>query len=349
MWNIKVVYLMSLLFLAGCSRDAHYENVMQDYLNRVSRVTGIEYQPFDNSLFPAVPPLSTRQFSITDTTMKAFTALDLLLCPRLSQKVAYRNSGLGRQMLPSQRLHYEKELLIELEDCIGYLQTREEPPEILAELRKIEVKKQAQLPMVRWNIMFGHVEFIDQLRQTRYPLTDKDQGRAGTVNTLHYLSRYFPDFQTLTPYTREELERHLQQLNASDYSGQLIYSVVRLTYTLNETASLLETSLNNAAICPGGKMNTTGERLGNVFRLIYVGKLQHYLSQVSRQVSEWQQAVVLVLRQLPEPPTSEMSGYLHQLVAPEGIAGSLGRSVLRHVKAWNTVFGRCGVSVHSVR
>ena len=349
MWKLIVVYLISLLFLTACSPNAHYDNVMQDYLKRVSRVTDIEYKPFDNALFPAIPPLSSRQFNISDTTMKAFTALDLLLCPRLSQKVAYRNSSLGRQMMPSQRLHYEKELLIELEACIDYLQTREEPPEILEELQTIESRKRAQLPMVLWNAMFGNVEFIDQLHQTRYPLTDEGQGREGTLNSLHYLSRYFPDPDAQPPYSREELERHLQQFNASDYSGRLVYSVVRLTYTLNEIAFLLETSLNEKAICPDGKLNQTGERLMNVFKLIYIGKLQPYLSQISRQQDEWQQAVLMVLSQLPEPPTAEMSVYLDQLAARNGISANLQSAVLRHVKNWTVVFDRCGVSVRSMQ
>lgn len=336
-----------VLFLAIWSPSAE-DAFMKDYLKRISRVTGQSYLPFQlNTPYERtnIPPLKDRQYVIASTHMKAITALDLLQCPRLSQKVAYRNSSLGKQMLPSQQLHYEKELLIELEGCIQYLQSSEPDAEILPLLKNIYSNKQQQLPMVKWNAIFGaQVEFINQLHLTQYPLPEKDSGKQGTLNSLNYLRLYMQAPTTETPYTRYDLEQHLQQLNASSYSGQLIHSALQLTHTLNQVANMLEQRVKLSPICPHDKGTPTGERLHNVFQLLYAGKVQPYLAGITQQGVEWQQAVSQLLSELPPPPASTMKSYLGYIASPQdkpGIWMELQQSVLRHVTVWKKIFEDC--------
>lgn len=124
----QCLFILFALFLSACSSSPE-DAFMQDYLERISRVSDHSFQPISTDLFPVIPTLHQRHYVISNAHMKAVMALDLLQCPKLSQKVAYRNSSLGKQMPPSQRLHYEKELLIELDDCIDYLQSTESEPE----------------------------------------------------------------------------------------------------------------------------------------------------------------------------------------------------------------------------
>ena len=337
-----------VLLLTACSPSPE-DVFMQDYLKRISRVTGQSFSDFYPDPKTTVPALSDRQYVIASTLMKAITALDLLQCPKLSQKVAYRNSSLGKQMPPSQRLHYEKELLIELADCIEYLESSKTEDDILPILKTIYSSKQQQLPMVRWNVLFGgQTELVNQLHLTRYPLpgkqSDEKSGKQGTLTTLNFLTQYFPAQTTKTPYTRPELEKHLQQINASDYSGQLIRSALQLTHTFNETANMLEQRTNLSPICPNGKLTPTGERLYNVFQLLYAGKIQPYLANINQQGIVWQMTFSEFLKQLPAAPTSTMKSYLQHITSSReqpGIWRELQQSVLRHVDSWQAVFQQC--------
>lgn len=335
-----------ILLLTACSPSPE-DAFMQDYLKRISRVMDQSFSSFHPDSKTTVPVLQDREYVIASTHIKAITALDLLQCPKLSQKVAHRNSSLGKQMLPSQRLHYEKELLIELEGCIQYLETVEVAPSILPLLKTIYSNKQHQLPMVRWNVLFGgQVELIDQLHLSRYPLPKEDSGKQGTLGSLNYLSLYFSATTTEPPYTRPEFEKQLQQLNASNYSGQLIRSALQLTHTLNEVSIMLEQRMTLSPICPNGSLTPTGERLHNVFQLLYAGKIQPYLANINQQGMAWQQIFSKLLGELPSPPTSAMKIYLQHISSSReqtGIWKELQQSILRHVDSWQSVFKQCRI------
>ena len=343
---IRFLLPLLLFILSGCQPGNPMDDLLDDYLKRISRVTGIDSVPHKNTINPTLPPLKERIYDIPDIRMKALAALNLLECPRLSEVVAYRNSSLGRQMLPSQRLHYEKELLNELAGCIQYLQETEPDSKILPELRSITHRKQAQLPAVRWNALFGHVELANQLILLPESLPDKHSGQTGTINALLYLNRYLPDQTLAAPYTKAELEQHLQQLTASHYSGQLLRSAIRLTDTLNAVAYLLETRLKQRPLCPKGHLMPAAERLQNVFRLIYTSQIQAWLSRIHQEGSAWRSAMKQLLQQLPSPPSEPMDDYLQQITSnqsPVGIWYQLDQSVKHHTSAWQAVLSECNL------
>ena len=335
-----------MFLLAGCQPASPMDALLSDYLQRISRVTKISIIPASEEQAPGLPPLSERAFDIPDIRMKALAALDLLTCPRLSKIVAYRNSSLGRQMPPSQRLHYEKELLNELTDCIEYLQDAEPESDILPELRSVALRKRELLPAVRWNVLFGQVELADQLIVSMQSLPDEHTGQSGTLSTLRYLNHYLVDQSLTSPYTRAEMESRLQQLIASHYSGQLIHSVIQLTYSLNEVARMLEHRLQQP-LCPGGRRMPAAERLYNVFQRLYASGVQTYLSRIHKEGAEWRTAMNELLRQLPSPPSADMQLYLQQIISaqsPSGIWWQLDQATRRHTDAWQAVLSECGLA-----
>ena len=343
---IRFLLVLQLLLITGCQPGTLADALLGDYLKRISRVTGVDIIAYEENKTPVLPALRERTFDIPDIRMKALAALDLLECPELSKVVAYRNSSLGRQMPPSQRLHYEKQLLNELSDCIRYLQTANPESDVLAELRSITLKKRDQLPAIRWNALFGNVELAKQLTVSPQSLPDEHTGQTGTVNTLLYLNRYLVDQTLSEPYTRAQMEEQLQQLVASHYSGQLIRSVIQLTYTLNEVARLLESRLQQRPVCPKGRLMPTAERLQNVFRLLYANRVQAYLSRIHREGIEWRVALQQVLHQLPSAPTESMRLYLQRIAfqqSPASIWFQLDQATRRHTAAWQAVLNECNL------
>ena len=345
---IRYTLLLLLAAFAGCQPNSPIDNLLDDYRKRIQRVTGVTLpqSTIETHRPPLLqlPTLKERVYEIPDTRMKVLAALDLLECPRLSKVVAYRNSSLGRQMLPSQRLHYEKSLILELSACIVYLQKSEPDSELLTELPSLLQRKRAQLPGIQWNALFGNVELTRQLALPADSLSDENSGRTGTLNTLRYVHRYLSDHTLSTPYSRTDLETHLQQLTASEYSGQLLRSVVQLTQGLVDVAYLLDTRLSQHPVCPNGNVMPEAERLKTVFNLLYAQGLQGYLSRIHKEGTEWRQAMQVLLQQLPPPPSDTMNDYLKQVVyddSAESLWFQLDQAIQKHTQAWQRLLTQC--------
>ena len=276
--------------------------------------------------------------------MNAIDALGLIQCPGLSQLVAWRNSSLGKQMQPSQLLHYEKQLVNELSNCIQSLAGVEQQQELQKQLEDILVEKQNTLPAVRWNAVFADTELTKQLRSNGRLLSgNSDNGQQGTLEVLNYLTIYLPDSALLSPYDNRNLELQLQQLLASHYSGQLIYSVIKLTETLNNISEML--SMANI-ICPDKAATIKAERLNNVFRLFYIDAIQPYLAQIVRDGQGWRQRMSQLLKQLPVPPSVQMQHFIDSIILEQGedsIWEALNKAVDTHTKNWQRIFTECGL------
>ncbi|MGI9277054.1 MAG: DUF3080 family protein [Endozoicomonas sp.] len=346
----RLFILLFVLLLTGCDQRSSPDYLMEEYLKRISRVTEQSLSYHVPVQLPRPPELRLREHPVPDIRMKFLDALDLLSCPSLSQVVASRNSSLGKQMLPSQRLHYEKLLLARIGDCLHHLTGSDSKPETVRILREIAQQKTAQLPASRWNLLFAHTELAGQLSDTGRLLSlQGDDGRQGTLAALNYLAGYLPDNSLSQPYTRQELEQHLQQLHASDYSGKLLTSSRQLDITLNQAAAMLEARMATSPVCPKGQITPEAERLMNVFRLFYSGEgaigIQPFLARVHREGREWRQALSRIMKQLPPPPTPEMKVYLDSILtesSPGSLWHILEQATTRHTQVWQELLGQCG-------
>lgn len=339
----RIALLLTFLALvSGCDSRSSPEYLLNEYAARVSRVTE---QPIPNSTPPlTLPPLRERQHSIPDIRVTALSALDLLQCPALSQKIAWRNSSLGKQMPPSKLLHYEKQLLNELSNCLEYLKEQQKDPETQQQLRTLLQQKREALPNVRWNLLFAETELARQLRNPPHLLpTTGDNGRQGTLTALNFMGHYILDQTLAAPYDSEQLELHLQQISASRYSGQLLASVQALTQTLNQVASML----NQAEIqCKNTLQVTQAERLNNVFHQFYADGLQPYLARVIKAGEEWRLTLLQLIQQLPPAPDPAMQSYLHAVTsahASDSLWEQLDQAIQRHTHSWQTLLSQCNL------
>ena len=339
--RITSLFALVTVGLYGCSQRSAPQYFLDQYTTRLSRVTDTEVT-LPELVTPTLPPLRHRAYPTPDIRLKALEAIDLLKCPALSQAVAYRNSSLGKQMLPSNRYFHEKTLLVLIPECISVLQTQSQNNrhnKIISRLQEVLSEKQASFPATQWNLLFANTEISQQLSSQGRSLPVKGQsGFQGTREALAYLVRLLPDRTLSPPYTLGVLESHLQQVSASRYLGQQIHSAALLSQTLNHAASILERRLQKGPVCPQGTQNSEQQRLYNVFALFYRDQIQPYLSQIHQQGSaialDWQQ----LLTQLPPAPTPAMADYLQALFGND----LLQQSVARHTHVWQTIFDQCG-------
>lgn len=342
--RFPTLLFVSALMLSGCSDHASPEYFLEEYTHRLSRVTGIDTSEPDIPI-PALPPLRQRAYPVPDIRMKALEALDLLKCPGLSQAVAYRNSSLGKQMLPSQHYFYEKTLLSLIPQCIGSLQQTDQNQEAIARLQEVLSEKQSSFPGIEWNLVFANTEFGRQLgSQGRLLPANGRTGFQGTRETLNYLTRLLPDKTLAPPFTLTNLESHLQQVSASWYLGELIYSAAVLGRTLNQAADILDRRLQQRPVCPAADP-AEEERLHNVFRLFYREKIQPYLARVHQQGLIIRNDFKRLLSYLPAAPEDETQRYLSLITEESDISSpwyQLEQSIKYHTTVWAKFLDQCG-------
>ncbi|WP_172806669.1 DUF3080 family protein [Endozoicomonas arenosclerae] len=327
--------------LTGCGYRSTPEYQLEEYEERISTVTE---QPLPSATvsFPELPSLRKRQYPLPDIRLKALEALNLLECPKLTQLIAHRNNSLGKQMQPSQLLHYEKQLIVQLKDCSGYLQQQDKKPELREKLQAILQQKEKALPAAKWNMLLSNTELPGQFSgfQDLLPLQG-DNGRQGTLEALKYLNAYLKDDRFSPPYDQQTLESHLQQLTASHYSGQLLAAATAITNTLNRVSVMLENSHN---ICPHGRRSVKIERLNNVFQLFYVDSIQPYLAKVISEGRDWRAVILPLLESLPPPPDKAMTDYLLAITDSDSswsVWNQLDKAVMRHTRSWQKVLTEC--------
>ncbi|WP_422489431.1 DUF3080 family protein [Endozoicomonas sp. ALE010] len=332
------------LMLSGCSDHSSPEYFLEEYPHRLSRVTGVDI-PEPEIAIPTLPPLRQRAYPAPDLRIKALEALDLLKCPALSQAVAYRNSSLGKQMLPSQHYFYEKTLLSLIPQCIGSLQQTNDNREVIAKLQEILSEKLATFPAIEWNLVFANTEFSKQLHSQGRLLAINDQASfRGTREALNYLTRLLPDQLLEPPYTSTDLERHLQQVTASRYLGELIYSAALLSQTLNHAANILQLRLAKGPVCPAADP-AEAERLHNVFRLFYREKIQPYLARVDQEGIIIRNDFKRLLSLLPAAPRDDIQRYLSLITQASNIHSpwyQLEQSIRHHTTIWAEFLDQCG-------
>ena len=339
--TLTSLFALLTMVLYGCSQRDAPEYFLAQYTTRLSRVTDTEVSA-GKLLIPALPPLRQRSYPAPDVRLKALEAIDLLKCPALSQAIAYRNSSLGKQMLPSSHYFHEKTLLTLIPECIHTLQARAQDNrhgKIIDRLQELLKEKQTGFPGIQWNLLFANTEISQQLSSLGRSLpVNGPSGFQGTREALAYLARLLPDQTLAAPYTLDVLESHLQQVSASRYLGQQLYSATLLSQTLNHAASILEQRLHKGPVCQPGAHNDEQQRLYNVFRLFYQEQIQPYLSQIHRQGATIEQDWQQLLAQLPPAPTPAMAEYLQTLFGND----LLQRSITRHSHVWQTIFDQCG-------
>jgi hypothetical protein len=336
--------LVALLGVTACQPQPEASRQMDNYLERVGRVLGQSWEPWQSDSLSdyRLPPRRERMLEVPEIRIGL---LDLVVesrrCQTLQQVVSERNSSLGRLMPASHLLAYEGDLLRAIEACLQVIEGDDSRAGLRKQLSEIMQIKRDNLPAAFWNALNGSGEFESYLRfadrplpVTATPVTDHEALAA--LQVLAGIGAALPDE---LPPGREQIEPLLQALQRSDRSSQLIHTLSRLTHTLEQAAAMLEARPPNH-LCPLGAPTERSRILMNVFTTFYAGELQPILAQTQRLGTPWQSSLA-ALSQVPgaPEPTAE---YLASLVtADDSLWNRYQRGLARHTQAWQEVLGAC--------
>lgn len=340
----RLALLLCFFMLAGCGPANDGLALQSDYLKRLQRsLDAADVNAFDSRSVSQYR-LPARRERIQALPELRIGLLDLVIdarrCPHLQQLISQRNSSLGKQLMPSQRLGYEGDLLRAIDNCLPYLQ---DDSSLKATLQRLANDKRQQLPAVFWNALNGSPEFEHYLRFADQALPVDAQEDSAALDALQRLAHIGAALPAQLPPSAEQLEPLYFALYASEQGSQLITSLASLRHTLDAGSELLEQRQQSHPLCPLGQATPRGRILQNIFVKFYAGGLQPYLAQVDQRGQQWQ-AALLQLQRIDGIPPATREHLLRLAGEQDSLWQDFRTATARHVKAWQTLLNSCGLA-----
>lgn len=341
---IRPALLLCFLLIAGCGPANDGLALQNDYLERLQRsLDAADFPTFDsrNASQYRLPPRRERLLALPELRIGLLDlVIDARRCPHLQQLISQRNNSLGKQLMPSQRLGYEGDLLRAIDDCLPHLQ---DDSRLKATLQRLASDKRQQLPAVFWNALNGSPEFENYLRFADQALPVDSQEDSAALDALQRLASIGAALPAQLPPSAEELEPLFFALYASEQGGQLITSLASLRHTLDAGSEMLEQRQQNRPLCPLGQATPRGRILQNIFIKFYAGGLQPYLAQVDQRGQQWQ-AVLLQLQRIEGIPPATRDHLQRLAGEQDSLWQDFRAATARHVRAWQTLLNSCGLA-----
>ncbi len=276
-----------------------------------------------------LPPHPQRSVELPRRTTDIAGLLAIQGCA-LGERVGQRNSSLGRVMPDSQRWVYEVGFLRDAERCLPLLDEA-----LRAELEWVVAAKQAELPVVVWNAIWGGPELVHLLALSGQGLDPGAHGAASAAtDALAALRRHAEDPRAVTS---PALEAALETLRSSTVGGDVVRALDGLRHHLDAAAARLE-ALAAAPPC---------ERLREVFTDHYAAVVQPYLARTHRAgepllTAAWDLYEETAGR-LPArlPAVDAYARAQLSPTAPNGVWRRYQAALQRHTAAWQRVGAAC--------
>ena len=280
-WKTLLVgWLVSLMM--GCSPPAQGPAQLLDYQQRLSRTLETAVPDPAGLLIP--PRFQDADISLLDIPAGALNLLDFLALSdcALQVNIGRRNSSLGRNAPPSQRLLLDLEFLALAPECIQTLERQAE--DRLAETLTAALKTKMQyLPHRIFNAVLAGPEYR-QFWQLPSGLDQYPSAVGGDIldallwfeyAAAQWLSGNF-QFQT------EQLEQRLYQLRAGD-GGSLLLAAVTQARALERSNQLLILRAAAGPLCPNGRSSTQAQILETVVVKYFASGVQVWLADLNRR------------------------------------------------------------------
>lgn len=339
--------LFSLLTLSSCDQQPGAESIMVNYLSRVARPVGATYEQQLHKQGLVALEKRTLHLPLPTIRLSLFDILAITHCQPLTQKLAERNSSLGRVMSASHQFLFENALLEAINHCLQHPQTLQKP-QLANQLHWWYQQKSMALPATLWNGLFSTDEMLLSLSFSTPPLAPDSARSEATIAALEF----FTTQATLISNSAEDIapqrvwDQHFFKLRQRRYLGELAQATLLATYTLNTISDWLVQRQHQRPVCPQQRPTPKAKILNTVFKKFYIGEVQPYLAHLNKLQVEWQQTMQQLLQQLPNQ--SNHPNWLHfkaQFIGSPDQSPrqfiSFQQAAKRHARAWQQLLQQC--------
>ena len=273
---------LCLLVLTGCSDPDTGPAQLDEYLKRLSTVTGVELTsgaPYESDRFD-LPKELTPELS-TASQIDLIDFLSLSGC-QLQVNLGRRNTQLGRTASTSQRLLLDLEFMELAPECITLLRERGDK-ELASTLAAVSVEREAQLPdsIARALLLGPEWRLFWERPATlgNYP-DDTNSAMTESLSRLADLARSWLEGNWQA--SNREVELLLSDLRAGD-GGALLSAHSLVSRELERANTLLARTQTAAPLCPFGNPTDRSKALEQVVARFFVGALQPWLVQLRQR------------------------------------------------------------------
>ena len=273
---------LCLLALIGCSDPDTGPAQLDEYLKRLSAVTGVELTasaPYESDRFD-LPEEQTAELP-TASQIDLIDFLSLSGC-ELQVNLGRRNTQLGRTASPSQRLLLDLEFMDLAPECITLLRERGDN-ELASTLTAVSVEREAQLPdsIARALLLGPEWRLFWERPATlgNYP-DETSSAMTESLNRLADLTRGWLEGNWQA--SNREVELLLSDLRAGD-GGALLAAHSLVSRELERANTLLARTQTAAPLCPFGNPTDRSKALEQVVARFFVGTLQPWLVQLRQR------------------------------------------------------------------
>lgn len=284
--TLRSGWLVCLLALAGCTDTDTGPDHLDEYLDRLATVTGVELvasAPHDANRLD----LPRQQATAASASASASNQIDLIDFLSLSGcalqvNLGHRNSQLGRTASPSQRLLMDLEFMDLAPKCITLLRERgdDELASTLAEVSDerqtllSESIAQAVLMGPEWRLFWERPGALGN-----YPV-DTNSAITGSLNRLSDLTQGWLGGSWQA--SSREFELLLSNLRAGD-GGALVAAHSLVSRELERANTLLAAAQATAPLCPYGNHTDRSKALEQVVARFFVGAVQPWLVRLRQR------------------------------------------------------------------
>ena len=273
---------LCLLVLIGCSDPDTGPAHLDEYLERLSTVTGLELNseaPYEFGRFDLPREQATELSASSQIDLIDF--LSLSGC-ELQVNLGRRNTQLGRTASPSQRLLLDLEFMGLAPQCITLLRDGGDK-ELASTLAAVSLEREAQLPdSIARALLLGpewRLFWEQPATLGNYP-ADTNSAITESLSRLADLTQGWlgGNWQA----SNHEVELLLGNLRAGD-GGALLAAHSLVSRELERANTLLARTQTAAPLCPFGNPTDRSKALEHVVARFFVGALQPWLVQLRRR------------------------------------------------------------------
>ena len=327
-----------LLVLTGCGDTSSAPQNVQEYLNRLSTITGMP--------LPAAPPPHNESLAIPrDPILKPPASSQINLIEFLSLSgcelqvnLGRRNTQLGRTASPSQRLLLDLEFLDLAPACITLLQERGDT-ELANTLEQASKERMDLLPMSLYqSILQGPEWQLFWERPTAlgdYPASTSSL-IAESLSRLIDLSVAWLDGDWSA--SNREFELLLSDLRAGD-GGPLLLAHYRASGALQRATELLQGTQSTAPLCPYGQPTDRSRALEQVVTRFLIGGVQPWLVTLRQR----KELLLPPIKKLEQSLASELTDeYRHWIATRDAVLDGLNAVTRSHIAQIQAALADCG-------
>lgn len=341
-------FIVTLLSVAGCSKETPEQALMQTYVSRLANVLNEDYQWQPPQPTPQLPPQRLRLQTIPDLNEGLIDVLDLAECDLLPL-IASRNSSLGKLAHPSQRLVYEIQFFNQIRDCLPLI--NKDPSiedEVKERIDNIYQIKKKNLPFIFWNALYTgqEIEATLAMNQATLPLLQTDHSTViNALNSLSFItSSALHSSNAFDPSSLSKIEQYYETIYHQPLGTPLLKSLLLLEATMNNATHLITTRLARRPMCFSSMQNPKANILKSVFMEYYARQIQPYMAYVHRIGERWFSIHSKTLALLPIP--KEIAPYAEQAFLKNSQTSIWKRYINarnKHTQAWQKILTQCNL------